>query len=120
MEKVGSKIDKYILLEQIRKTLKNLEDYQNTKDMTNLSQVVQFIRIKYMINTRLGQLSLLSLKSLQNPQSLERSPKNIQQIHPKLKLLHSFNLINKLHKGILTSLELRAFTPLMLSLYRVR
>ena len=36
MEKVGSEIDKDILLEQIRKTLKNPEDYQNTKDMTNL------------------------------------------------------------------------------------
>ena len=36
MEKVGTEIDKDILLEQIRKTLKNQEDYQNTKDMTNL------------------------------------------------------------------------------------
>ena len=57
MGKVGSEIDKDILLEQIRKTLKNAEDYQNTKDMTNLSQVVQFIRSTYMINPRLGQLS---------------------------------------------------------------
>ena len=57
MDKVGSEIDKDILLEQIRKTLKNAEDYQNTKDMTNLSQVVQFIRNTYMINPRLGQLS---------------------------------------------------------------
>ena len=37
MDKVGSEIDKDILLEQIRKTLKNAEDYQNTKDMTNHS-----------------------------------------------------------------------------------
>ena len=118
MEKVGTEIDKDILLEQIRKRLKNQEDYQNTKDMTNLSQVIQFIRSKYMINPRLGQLSLMSLKSLKNPQSLEQSLKNIQQILPKLKLLRSFNLINKLRKGILTSLELRAFTPLRLSLYR--
>ena len=43
--------------------------------------------------------------------------KNISIILPRLKLLQTYNLLPKLHKGILNTLELKSFSPLRLQLY---
>ena len=117
IDKVGDEVDQNVLLNQIRRSIKNHDDSSSIKSMTSLNQVIGYIKAKYLIDPRLDLLSLSHLKELRSPQTLDQSLKNISLILPRLKLLQQYNLLPKLSKGILYGLELRSFSQLRLQLY---
>ena len=77
MDKVGSEAVQNVLLNQIRRSIKNHDDSSSIKSMTSLNQVIGYIKAKYLIDPRLGPLSLSPLKELRPPQTLDQSLKNI-------------------------------------------
>ena len=86
--------------------------------MTGLKQVVIFLKGKYQMNPKLAILTLSPLKDLRIPgESIEQSIRNISIVLTRLKLLESYNLLSKLHRGVLSSLEGKCFTNLRIQLY---
>ena len=82
LDKVGSEADQNVVLNQIRRSLKNQQDSLSTKNMTSLNQVIGYLKARYLIDPRLGPLSLTPLRELRPPQTIDQSLKNISVILP--------------------------------------
>ena len=118
MEKCGSTIDQGILLAQIKRSIKHPDDITNTRSMSGLNQVVTYLKSKYQLHPQLAALSLSQFKDLKSPlDNIEVSIRNISLILPRLKILQDFNLLGKLHRGILGNLEGKAFISIRLQIY---
>ena len=121
LSKCGNTLDQSILLGQIKRSIKNPSDSTSIKSMTGLNQVVTYLKGKYKMDPKLAVLSLSNLKELKIPQdSIELSIKNISVVLPRLKLLEAYNLLGKLHRGVLSALEGKCFTCLRLQLYNCK
>ena len=96
----------------------NVDDINSIKTMTGLNHVVTFLKGEYQMNPRLGILTLSPLKDLRIPgESIEQSMRSISIVLPRLKLLESHDLLGKLHRGVLSSLEGKCFANLRIQLY---
>ena len=118
MHKCGSTIDQSILLGQIKRSIKQPDNIAHVKSMSGLNQIVTYLKGKYKMDPCLGILSLSQFKDLKFPlESIEISIKDISFVLPQLKLLQEYNLLGKLHRGILGNLESKCFVNIRLQIY---
>ena len=86
--------------------------------MSGLNQVVTYLKAKYQLHPQLAAFSLTQFRDLRIPlDSIDVSIKNISLILPRLKLLQEYNLLWKLHRGILGNLESKSFISIRLQIY---